>query len=283
MSSITTRSTRRTLSQVLRGHETADGDGVRLTRLIGGPRLTQLDPFLLMDDFRSDDPEDYIGGFPPHPHRGFETVTYLLAGRVRHGDSAGHSGVIEAGGVQWMSAGRGIVHSEMPEQEDGLLAGIQLWVNLPAAHKMMTPRYQEFAAAEIPEETHASGVRIKVVAGATARGTTGPVTELITPASYFDIQLPAGTRHRETVNAAHQALVYVLEGRLQIDNEALNAFELAVLGAGDFVDFEALEDSRLLLISGQPLGEPVARAGPFVMNTQDELRQAYADYQAGRF
>lgn len=273
----------RQVRQLVRGLETSDGDGVRLTRLIGGPALPQLDPFLLLDDFRSDDPDDYIGGFPPHPHRGFETVTYLRHGRMRHGDNAGHSGVIEHGGVQWMSAGRGIVHSEMPEQEDGLLAGFQLWVNLPAAHKMMAPRYQEFAAAAIPLETRGDGVTVKVIAGTTRGGTRGPVRELITPVSYFDLSLPAGSRFDEPVERARNAFVYVFEGAVQIHGRRIEAFSLALLDHGDAVQIEAETDSRLLLVSGQPLHEPVVRAGPFVMNSADELRQAYDDYRAGRF
>lgn len=273
----------RPVQQVVRGLETADGDGVRLTRLIGGPALPLLDPFLLLDDFRSDDPDDYIGGFPPHPHRGFETVTYLMHGRMRHGDNAGHSGVIEHGGVQWMTAGRGIVHSEMPEQEDGLLAGFQLWVNLPAAHKMMAPRYQEFGAAKIPVETRAGGVAVKVVAGTTRGGTRGPVHELITPVSYFDVTLPAGSRFEEPVAAERNAFVYVFEGRVTIAGRSIDTFSLALLGAGDGVQIDAATDSRLLLVSGEPLQEPIARGGPFVMNTEAEVRQAYSDYRAGRF
>lgn len=272
----------RSLQQIIRGQETSDGDGVRLTRVIGGAHLPQLDPFLLMDDFRSDDPEDYIGGFPPHPHRGFETVTYQLHGRMRHHDSAGHGGVIEAGGVQWMTAGRGIVHSEMPEQENGLLAGIQLWINLPAANKMMAPRYQEFDAGRIPLEVHDNGVRIKVLAGTTTRGTVGPVQELVTPTSYFDIQVPAGTRHTEQVEAGRNAFIYLLEGEIRIDGRTLPALHLGLLGPGGEVMLEASRDSRLLLISGQPLNEPVVRGGPFVMNTSEELMQAYRDYRDGR-
>lgn len=273
----------RTVQQLVRGLETADGDGVRLTRLIGGPALPLLDPFLLLDDFRSDDPDDYIGGFPPHPHRGFETVTYLMHGRMRHGDNAGHSGVIEHGGVQWMTAGRGIVHSEMPEQEDGLLAGFQLWVNLPAAHKMMAPRYQEFGAAKIPVETRDGGVVVKVVAGTTSGGTSGPVRELITPVSYFDVTLPAGSRFAEPVDGEHNAFVYVFAGDVRISGRRVEAFSLALLGEGDAVHIEADADSRLLLVSGEPLREPIARGGPFVMNTEAEVRQAYSDYRAGRF
>ncbi|MCU7936827.1 MAG: pirin family protein [Candidatus Thiodiazotropha sp. (ex Dulcina madagascariensis)] len=273
----------RTVKRTLLGQETADGAGVRLTRLIGGPQLPQLDPFLLLDDFRSDDPEDYIGGFPPHPHRGFETVTYLLAGRVEHRDNAGHAGVLEAGGVQWMTAGRGVVHSEMPKQQDGLLAGFQLWVNLPAKHKMSEPRYQEFDRQAIPEEQRGDGVTVRVVAGRTSLDTQGPVRELVTPARYFDITLPAGARFSEPLPAAYNAFVYLLEGAVSIDAVALKGRTLAVLGDGEAVELAAREPSRLLLVAGLPLGEPIARRGPFVMNNEAELRQAFTDYQEGRF
>jgi redox-sensitive bicupin YhaK (pirin superfamily) len=237
----------------------------------------------LLDDFRSDNPDDYIGGFPPHPHRGFETVTYLLHGRMRHGDSAGHSGVIEAGGVQWMTAGRGIIHSEMPEQEKGLLAGFQLWVNLPAEHKMMAPRYQEFSAAQIPVETWAPGVSLKVIAGTTSRGTSGVVSQLVRPVLYLDISLAAEASLDEPLDPAHHGCVYLYEGEIEIGTRPMEARALARLGAGDRLAITALRPSRLLLICGQPLAEPIARSGPFVMNTQAELQQAYSQYRNGSF
>lgn len=271
----------RSILQVIKGKETSDGDGVRLTRVIGGPQLPQLDPFLLLDDFRSDDPDDYIGGFPPHPHRGFETVTYLLHGRMRHGDSAGHSGVIDEGGVQWMTAGRGIIHSEMPEQENGLLAGFQLWVNLPAAKKMMAPRYQEFSAGQIPLEEREDGVNLKVIAGTSSRGTSGVVSQLITQVSYFDLELPAKRSFIEPIDPGHHAFVYLYDGEISIGPRSLAACSLAQLGPGEQVEIRALAPSRMLLISGQPLDEPIARSGPFVMNTQAELHQAYSDYRNG--
>ncbi|GAB6040345.1 pirin family protein [Endothiovibrio diazotrophicus] len=273
----------RPVIRVIPGRVTSDGDGVQLTRLIGGPGLPQLDPFLLLDAIRSDEPDAYIGGFPPHPHRGFETVMYLLAGRVRHRDSAGHAGVIEAGGVQWMTAGRGVVHSEMPEQEEGLLAGFQLWVNLPAAEKMRPPRYQEFAREALPVERREGGVEVRVVAGKTSRGSVGPVTELIVPVTYLDVTMPAGSRFEEALPAGFNAFLQPFEGRLEVAGEAVEAGSLALLGAGDAVAVEAPQASRLLLVAGRPLGEPIARGGPFVMNTEAELRQAYADFQAGRF
>lgn len=275
--------TDRPVAQVVRGLETSDGAGVRLTRVIGGPELPLLDPFLLLDDFRSDDPEDYIAGFPPHPHRGFETVTYLLAGRMRHRDSAGHAGVIQAGGVQWMTAGRGIIHSEMPEQESGLLAGFQLWVNLPAAEKMRAPRYQELGPEAIPVERRDGGVEVRVIAGVTRQGTTGPVRELITPVIYLDVSLPAGMRFEEPLPQGWNAFVYLVDGQVEVAGHPLNARQLARLGEGERVAITAHLSSRLLVLAGRPLCEPVARRGPFVMNTDEELRQAFLDYQTGRF
>jgi len=273
----------RNIQRLVRGLETADGAGVRLTRVIGTHQLLQLDPFLLLDDFRSDNPDDYIGGFPPHPHRGFETVTYLLAGRMAHKDNAGHAGELKSGGVQWMTAGRGVVHSEMPMQENGLLAGFQLWVNLPAAQKMTAPRYQEFDAGSIPSETREAGVEVRVIAGETGRGTRGPVTDLATPVSYFDISLPAGSRFEEPLPAAFNAFVYLVEGAVRIGGQPVSPLSLAQLGEGGSVVIEADEASRLLLVAGRPLNEPIARRGPFVMNTEAELRQAFTDYQEGRF
>lgn len=273
----------RPVTEVVPGEVTADGAGVKLTRLIGIRRLMQLDPFLLLDAFGSDDPNAYIGGFPPHPHRGFETVTYLLAGRVRHEDNAGHTGVIEAGGVQWMTAGRGVVHSEMPEQEEGLLAGFQLWVNLPAAEKMGEPRYQEFSRERIPVERREDGVEVRVVAGATERGTAGPVGELVTPVFYLDVTLPAGGRFEEPMPTAFNAFLHPFEGSVRVEGTSVEEGEIGLLGEGAGVVVEAETACRLLLVAGRPLGEPVARHGPFVMNTQEEIRQAYLDLEAGRF
>ena len=273
----------RPVERLVRGQETADGAGVRMIRVIGTSHLLQLDPFLLLDDFRSDNPDDYIGGFPPHPHRGFETVTYLLAGRMEHKDNAGHVGVLQAGGVQWMTAGRGVVHSEMPMQERGLLAGFQLWVNLPAEQKMIPPRYQEFEADSIPRERRENGAEVKVIAGETSQGTRGPVTDLTTPVSYFDVTLPAGGRLSERLPADYNAFVYLVEGDVDIQGEKVPVLALAQLGEGEVVEIEARAESRLLLVAGRPLHEPIARRGPFVMNNEAELRQAFDDYQAGRF
>ncbi|MEW8200657.1 MAG: pirin family protein [Candidatus Thiodiazotropha endolucinida] len=274
---------RRGIKQVVVGQETSDGAGVRLTRVIGGPQLPQFDPFLLLDHFVSDDPDDYIGGFPPHPHRGFETVTYLLAGQVEHRDNAGHTGLLETGGVQWMTAGRGVIHSEMPQQQNGLLSGFQLWVNLPAGEKMIDPRYQEFDRQAIPLEARSDGVEVRVVAGQTSRQTRGPVSELVTPALFYDITLPVGTRFEESLPETYNSFVYLIEGAVSIDGIDLEVNSLAVLDQGDSVEITAQEPSRLLLVAGQPLHEPIARRGPFVMNSEAELQQAFNDYQEGRF
>jgi redox-sensitive bicupin YhaK (pirin superfamily) len=279
----------RRVSRVVTGLPTTDGAGVELTRVIGQPALPMLDPFLLLDAFRSDRPGDYIAGFPPHPHRGFETVTYLLAGRMRHRDNAGHEGVIEPGGIQWMTAARGIVHSEMPEQQQGLLEGFQLWVNLPAAHKMDPPAYQEHAAAGIPVEDRGDGVTVRVIAGQTSRGTRGPVVQPLTEPLYLDVELPAGAAFREPLTPGHNAFVYVVAGTLEAEDAdggavRLGRDDLGVLSQGDAAAVRAeAGGARLLLVAGRPLHEPVARGGPFVMNSQAEIRQAYDDYRAGRF
>lgn len=268
------------------GQLASDGDGVKLTRFIGSPDIDMLDPFLLLDNFQSDNPDDYIGGFPSHPHRGFETVTYILAGRMRHKDNAGHEGVISAGGVQWMTAGRGIVHSEMPEQEDGLLHGFQLWVNLPAKDKMTAPAYQEFSAGEIPVENLDNGGWVRVISGRTDRGTIGVVRNGTTNPLYLDISLKAGSSFTQTIPLGHNAFLYGIEGSVQTGEENVRVTEktLAILGEGDHVTITAGDkDSRLLLIAGLRLNEPVARGGPFVMNSRAEVLQAFQDYQNGKF
>jgi len=278
------RSTDREVSKVIAGVAATDGAGVELARVIGSPQLSMLDPFLLLDRFSSDKPKDYIAGFPPHPHRGFETVTYLLHGRMRHKDDAGHEGVIEAGGVQWMTAGRGVVHSEMPEQEDGLLAGFQLWINLPAANKMDPAAYQEYGRDRIPVETREDGVKVRVVAGTTSRGTRGPVIQPLTEPLYLDVDVPAGGVFAEALPQGHNAFVLVIEGRALIGGHALEHEQLAVLSHGGSVTVGVGDKGgRMLLVAGKPLREPVARGGPFVMSTQDEIRQAFADYNRGTF
>ena len=277
----------RKINQVIKGMPATDGAGVELTRVIGQPALPMLDPFLLLDAFRSDNPEDYIAGFPPHPHRGFETVTYLLEGRMRHRDNAGHEGVIETGGIQWMTAGKGIVHSEMPEQENGLLEGFQLWVNLPAANKMDDPAYQEVASEQIPVESREGGIEVRVITGETSQGTSGPVLQPLTEPLYLDVQLPAHAVFSEKLPETHNAFIYVIKGDISLidDNRyTLKRDDLAVLSQGDEVGVTAGDQpARLLLIAGKPLNEPVARGGPFVMNTREQIDQAFADYKAGNF
>ena len=280
----------RSAVRTLEGVRTSDGAGVALTRIIGSPELEMLDPFLLLDEFRSDQPGDYIAGFPDHPHRGFETVTYLLAGRMRHEDNQGHAGVIEAGGIQWMTAGRGIVHSEMPEQEDGLLWGFQLWVNLPADEKWVAPGYQEFPAAAIPTEERDGGAVVRVIAGKTVEGTAGPVTGVSTHPLYLDVTLATGDVLAEPLPLSHNAFLYVFEGTVNVitgqeDGDAqIEAGNLAVLGTGEGV--RVVGDgarNRFLLVAGKQLNEPVARAGPFVMNTRQEVMDAFQDFREGRF
>lgn len=277
----------RPVSRVIAGRPTTEGGGVNLTRVLGQPGFSELDPFLLLDEFRSDDASDYLAGFPEHPHRGFETVTYMLAGRMRHGDNHGHSGVIGPGGVQWMTAGRGIVHSEMPEQDEGLMWGFQLWVNLPASDKMGEPGYQEFAAEAIPEAELPGGGHVRAIAGRYG-GAEGPVSAPATAPLYLDVVLSPGERFATEVPAGHNAMLYVYDGELDVTGTTLARGRLAVLGGaggdGGSVAFSAGADGgRALLIAGAPLGEPVARHGPFVMNSTAEIRQAALDFQAGRF
>ncbi len=279
----------RTVSRIIKGMPATDGAGVELTRVIGQPALNTLDPFLLLDAFRSDKPEDYLAGFPSHPHRGFETVTYLLEGRMRHKDNAGHEGVIEPGGIQWMTAGKGIVHSEMPEQENGMLEGFQLWVNLPAKNKMDAPAYQEYSAEHIPVEVREGGIEVRVISGRTSHGTTGPVVQPLTNPLYLDVRLPAGQTFTESLPSSHNAFVYVIHGPVEVMDESkqvqqLLRDELGILTNGDTVSLHSGEhDAHFLLVSGEPLREPIARGGPFVMNTQAEIQQAFDDYRHGRF
>jgi len=275
----------RELQTLTSGIATSDGDGVKMTRIIGSPELNMLDPFLLFDAFESEQANDYIGGFPDHPHRGFETVTYLLAGRMRHKDSAGHEGVIEAGGVQWMTAGKGIIHSEMPEQEDGLLQGFQLWINLPAKQKMQAPAYQEFSAAEIAVERLANGTEIRVIAGTTNQGTKGPVINEWVKPLYMDITLPKDQVFKQTINREDNVFIYVIKGELAIgESKSIIAHrKMGVLQEGEQVSVKANEITRFLLLAAQPLNELVARGGPFVMNTKDEVLQAFDDFKHNKF
>ena len=268
---------------VVEGSATSDGAGVRMTRLLGTPQAQMFDPFLMLDFFDTAETADYMAGFPDHPHRGFETVTYMLEGKMRHADNKGHSGVIETGGVQWMRAGAGLVHSEMPEQTEGRMSGFQLWVNLPAREKMSAPAYQEFAPERIPVEAREGGAQVKVIAGRTGAGIEGPVKNAEVDPFYFDVTLAAGGRFEEALPADHHGMVGVVEGAAAVGGRPVNAVSVAFLGEGERVQVASASGARFLLIAGKPIGEPVAWAGPFVMNTREEVMQAFEDFQAGRF
>ena len=280
------------VARLVDGRATSDGAGVKLTRVLDPELGALIDPFLLFDEFRSDAAGDYIGGFPPHPHRGFETVTYMMAGRMRHGDNHGNRGDLGPGSAQWMTAARGIVHEEMPQQEEGLMWGFQLWVNLPGSDKMGEPAYQDIAAEQIPEVSRADGVRARVVSGsfeADGRVVSGPVRPRPTEPTYLDLTVPAHAAFTWEAPAGHTVLVHGIEGLFSIGPETapMQPHRMAILRAGD--DARQLlvrtgdTPARFLLIAGKPLREPVAHYGPFVMNTREELLQAVQDYQAGRF
>lgn len=280
--------TYRTIIGKTRGIPASDGAGVRLTRIIGSPELNYLDPFLMLDYFESTNPNDYIAGFPPHPHRGFETVTYLLAGKMRHKDNKGHEGVIETGGVQWMTAGRGIIHSEMPEQEDGLLMGFQLWVNLPSYAKMVDATYQEFSPSEIVVENR-ENTQVKVITGKTSLGTIGPVKNDYIQPLMIDVQLQQGAPFNEILDYEANGFIYLISGTLEVnhpnqESTFIQAKELAVLSQGDELSLTSQDDNtRFLLVVAKPINESIARGGPFVMNTQAEIEQAFSDYKRGLF
>lgn len=273
----------RPLVKVTRGMAASDGAGVKMTRLLGTPELRVLDPFLMLDKFHSDNPNDYIAGFPAHPHRGFETVTYMVAGRMRHKDNKGHEGVIEPGGVQWMTAAGGIIHSEMPEQEDGLMSGFQLWINLPAAEKMKPAGYQEYDAAEVPEDVR-DGVIARIVAGRTSTGIEGPVKNVTTQPFCAELVMQPGAVFEEAIPAGKTTILAIHTGTVSVSGIALPEANLGVFGPGDTVRIEAgPEGARAILAAARPIGEPIAWGGPFVMNTEGEVRQAMLDYQMGRF
>ncbi len=287
MTELTDPANGRHIERVIRGIATSDGAGVALTRIIGQPALPDLDPFLLLDEFRSDKATDYIAGFPDHPHRGFETVTYMLAGRMRHRDNKGNSGLLTAGSVQWMTSGRGIVHSEMPEQEDGLMWGFQLWVNLPRKDKMTDPAYQDIAPERIPDVV-SGDVHVRVLAGEYG-GATGPVRAPDTEPTYLDVELAAGATFETALPSEQNAFAYVYDGALTIGGDrpgqrTIMRGELAVLSHGERVVARAVDSgARFILVAGRPLREPVARYGPIVMNTQAELEIAFDDIRSGRF
>jgi len=279
----------RNLSSVIQAMETSDGAGVRLRRSIGQSPQARLDPFLMLDEFGTDYPQNYIAGFPAHPHRGFETVTYMLDGHMLHEDHLGNRGDLKSGDVQWMTAGRGIIHSEMPQQTEGRMRGFQLWINLPAAEKMKPAAYRDIPAAAIPEVRLPGGGRVRVIAGTLHSGgadTPGPIQGLSTEPLYFDIELPGGGEFRHDLPQGHNAFVYLYEGGLSVgarDPQPLQRRCAGVLGPGVTVTLRASADgARLILLAARPLNEPVAQYGPFVMNTREELEQAVRDYQSGR-
>ena len=281
----------RSVERIIEGVATSDGAGVKLTRVLSGKLQKRLDPFLLLDAFGSDAPDDYIAGFPDHPHRGFETVTYMLSGRMRHRDSAGHEGLLENGGVQWMTAGRGVIHSEIPEQEDGLMEGFQLWLNLPAKNKMMEPWYRDFPSGAIPEYVTPQGVTVRVIAGS-SNGVAGAVAREITEPLYLDIHVPAGAEFSTALPATHNAFIYVYRGAVTVDGVQVETRRMGILSnpgslgnasGADGVTLSATEDARLILVAGKPLNEPIVQYGPFVMNAQQEINQALNDFGSGRF
>jgi redox-sensitive bicupin YhaK (pirin superfamily) len=275
----------RAVERVLGGQFVMDGAGVKINRVLTQPLQRRLDPFLMLDAFGSDKAGDYIAGFPEHPHRGFETVTYMLTGRMRHRDSAGNEGLVTNGGVQWMTAGRGVAHSEMPEQDEGLMEGFQLWLNLPAKDKMCAPWYRDIPADAVPRFTLPSGATVQVIAGAT-HGVAGAVQRDGTQPLYLDIALPAGATLDLPLPAGHNAFLYVFRGEVVVEGKGVPQARMAILDnaqGADGVRIKAPAPSRLLVIAGRPLNEPIAQYGPFVMNTQAEVFQAVEDFRAGRF
>lgn len=273
----------RQVERLVQGVQTSDGAGVKLTRVLTQDLQRRLDPFLMLDAFRNDNPDDYIGGFPDHPHRGFETVTYMIAGRMRHRDSAGNEGLLGPGGVQWMTAGSGLIHSELPEQEEGLMEGFQLWLNLPATRKMCKPSYRDIAPDTIPEFTTEAGVKVRVIAGQ-SHGTTGAVTREDTEPLFLDIHLPANGEFVQELPQGHHAFVYTYRGSALVSGQAVPDRHMGILSnEGQCVRIQASEPTKMLLIAGKPLNEPIAQYGPFVMNTNDEIHQTLQDYRAGQF
>lgn len=272
--------------KIFKARPTLEGAGVRLMRVFANPEVPLFDPFLLLDDFHSNDPADYLAGFPWHPHRGIETVTYMLHGRVEHEDSLGNSGVIRSGDVQWMTAGSGIIHSEMPKQNGSLLRGLQLWVNLPASHKMMPPRYRDITAAQVPAVKLGGGVLVRVICGE-FEGVRGPARDIVIDPEYLDITLPAGAAYHRSAKPGYTVFAYILEGVVHLGGDMKNPVvqeHCALFPGGEELELAASEGgTRLLLVSGRPLGEPVAWQDPIVMNTHEELRAAFDEYRSGTF
>lgn len=275
----------RGVERVIAGQYVMDGAGVKINRVLTNTLQRRLDPFLMLDAFGSDKAGDYIAGFPEHPHRGFETVTYMLAGRMRHRDSAGNEGLVTNGGVQWMTAGRGVIHSEMPEQNEGLMEGFQLWLNLPAKDKMMAPWYRDIPNEQVPRFTLDSGTTVQVIAGA-SHGVSGAVQREGTEPLYLDIELPEGAIFEQALPAGHNAFIYVFRGEAVVGGKGVPQTRMAIFDnaeGADGVAIKAARPTRLLLIAGRPLKEPIAQYGPFVMNTQAELQQAVEDFRSGKF
>lgn len=274
----------RSVERLVAGHATSDGAGVKLTRVLTQNLQHRLDPFLMLDAFGSDKPDDYIAGFPDHPHRGFETVTYMIAGRMLHRDSAGHEGLLENGGVQWMTAGKGVIHSEIPQQKEGVMEGFQLWLNLHSSEKMNTPWYRDFQYEQLPKVHTEQGVDVTVIAGA-SHGIAGAVTREITQPLYLDVHLPHGARFEQTLPADHNAFIYVYRGEVTIGDTAVPIQRMAILTnttEADGVVITASADAKLILVAGKPLKQPIVQYGPFVMNSQQEIYQALSDFRDGR-
>lgn len=280
----------RKLVRSLPGMETSDGAGVKLRRSIGANQNLRLDPFLMLDEFGTENPDDYIAGFPPHPHRGFETVTYMIDGHMRHEDHLGNVGELKSGGVQWMTAGHGVIHSEMPQQESGRMRGFQLWINLPAREKMKPAAYRDIPVADLPVVPLEGGGALKLIAGqveADGRNIAGPINPhagaMATDPLFVDLTLPAGAKHRLAIPRGHNAFVYAYEGTARVGGTSLPQQHAGILGDGEHVDIEGGPDGlRLIVVAGKPLGEPVVQYGPFVMNTRAEIEQALDDYRQGR-
>jgi quercetin 2,3-dioxygenase len=274
----------RAVERLVAGQPVMDGAGVKINRVLTQAQQRRLDPFLMLDAFGSDQANDYIAGFPEHPHRGFETVSYMITGRMRHKDSAGHEGLLTSGGVQWMTAGRGVRHSEMPEQEDGVMEGFQLWLNLPARDKMRQPWYRDFSSEQIARFSTDGGATVQVIAGR-SHNVDGLVQREVTEPLYLDIELPAGASFNQLLPEGHNAFLYVYRGALQAGDTPVPSTRMAILAneaGADGVRLHATEASRVLLLAGHPLNEPIAQYGPFVMNTQEEIMEAVSDYRAGR-
>lgn len=273
----------RKIERLVKGRATSDGAGVKLTRVLTHDLQHRLDPFLMLDSFRNENPDDYIGGFPDHPHRGFETVTYMLAGRMRHHDSAGNTGLLGPGGVQWMTAGSGLIHSELPEQEEGLMEGFQLWLNLPSHRKMSAPSYRDIPSEAIPEIVQPDGTRVRAIAGS-SHGTQGAIVRPDTEPLYLDVHLPTGGKFEQPIPASHNAFLYVYRGEVRVAGSVVAERTMGILSnESDSVAIATEAPARFILVAGKPLGEPIAQHGPFVMNTMEQIEQTFRDYRDGFF